>query len=279
MKKTIIINKNGQEGFLECTWSDNDISVLSGFENRREFNLDSTYILELLSAKKPNLKPYKMCEAKFSKSGVTFSGSVSHKTLSGYGYIPLDIDTFVITERKINSSVFTPFIKAFTGLVWNVDSKYNQNICTAIESAKEKLESIKPRDISPEYIEAKEKYLKIINSELLKYNGTDLMPAPYKWYFVNGGQPVLNLSSLKHALFNPEVCESIYENGGYYMGIYNNHIALACAILDVDMMFFNMQDVSQVIYDTKHEKRYSTVGIVLEDDGQYFEKILAIETK
>ncbi len=264
---------------LECTWGDNSISVLCNFENNLEFDERSTYILELLSAKKPHLKPYKISEAKFSKGGVSFSGDVSHKTLSGYGYIPLDIDTFVITERKLSDTDFKPFIKAFTGLVWNVDAKYEVYVCGAVEVAKEKLESMKSHGASAEFKRVKEEYLDKINTILKNYRNEKYMPMPYKWFFVDGGQPICDLSSLKHALFNPGVNESVYQNGGYYMGIYENHLAVACKIFDTDMPFYTLNDVAKIIYDGQNGHKYCAVGISLENDGQYFEKILAIGTK
>ncbi len=279
MKKTIILNKDYYNGILEYTLTGDTLSVMCNFENALSFDGKATYILELHSAKKPHLKPYKISEAKFTGASVSFSGKVSEKALASYGYIPLDIDTFVITERKLSDTDFKVFIKAFTGLIWDVDAKYKNLEPSALENAKEKLENIKKRAGDENYEKLKQHYLNKIEKALEAHTETKDFPPPYRWYFIKGLQPVCSLSALKHTLFNPLVSENIFQAGGYYMGIYNNHLAIALKTVNCDMPFTNLSDVAQNFFDTANTHKYCAVGILLENDGQYFEKILAIGTK
>lgn len=279
MKKILILNKDYYNGILEYTLTGDTLSVMCNFENALSFDVKATYILELHSAKKPHLKPYKICEAKFTGASASFSGNVSEKVLASYGYIPLDIDTFVITERKLSDTDFRVFIKAFTGLIWDVDAKYKGMKVSALENAKEKLESIKKRAGDENYEKLKQHYLNKIEKALKAHTEIKDFPQPYKWYFIKGLQPICSLSALKHALFNPLVSEGIFQAGGYYMGIYNNHLAIALKTENCDMPFTNLADVEQNFFDAQNTHKYCTVGILLEDDGQYFEKILAIGTK
>lgn len=280
MKTTIILTKGKSEGVLECIRADGFITVNCRFANKGEFKPDCDYILYLYSAKKPSHLPYAIAEGVFKNNDVLFNGKVNGDILQKYGYVSLDIDTYVICERKYGEAKYNLFAKGFTGLIWNVDTRVMQMSDSSINGAKKTLAEMKNTNDIAKSAKTRDKYIKQINEKLSGFSRISFFPPPYEWFFINKCEPIYNLSSLKHALFVPSAADAVYNNGGYYMGIYQNHLAIAVKMQNNNIPLSTLNDVAQIIKknnDGENIDKYCAAGIFLDDDGQYFEKILAIE--
>lgn len=270
--KTLIFIPSDDEvnGYMELTERENGIKIKYGF-TLAEQEEGVIYKLYGLSAKKPFGTPVVIDTIEFKDNLAQSERELTLASLGERGYLPEEINTFVLVKKNFTTADVKVAAKCFAGLVWEVDGAFENTgevkVISPLRRGTEALEKIKKRTQTTDANVHKIWLKRIENAvrDFEKFN-TDIS-GKYEWYRINSMIPPVNLPAYRHLLFVTEVMESVYKNGFYLFGNGKyGHTALAVIAKSVNP-FINADDCSKKIND------FYTVGVLLAPDGQYFEKI------
>ena len=260
--ETIILNAVSAEieGIVECTKKDNLLMVQYSLISKER---PRVMRLKALSSKKPCNTPVKIDVPVFERGRAWGKKEISLSELAMSGYVPRDIDTFVLTfEDKSQTRIAAT---GFGGLRWDISYQIDR-ICDQKEknpvySGGKLLEKLKAEKDS-----AKDKS-EIIRA--LSHAGKSLEKVKenplngYNWYRFDKRVYPLGLSIFTHITENMDNCRE----GAILIGIKGDGHTAVAVKGNKDNPFATALDCSV------HINGYWIVGVCFKEDGQYFERI------
>jgi len=264
--KTVILTpvNSGVDGVVEYCEKDGKLLVNYQINNKKKKGI---LRLAAMSSKKPNNCALSVDVPDFSKYPATGRAEISSLQLACMGYVPRDIDTFVLFCK--NEKGIETVCVGFRSLLWDISYPIDRLCYISREEIPQKtlnlLESIKnPMPCTKTYKEVVEKVFRQI-SELAYVQ--DCPVEGYDWHKLNVPEETIELSSVRHLVETERFLKAYQKSRILLVGKKNKNILALALKYNGHNPFDNAEDCALKKGD------YWIVGILLEEDGQYFAKI------
>ncbi len=253
------------DGVVEYFIKDEKLCIRYSLNCRDSFKQGRLWAM---SASKPGNMPFCIDFPRFAGECASGSRDISSVELGVLGYLPGDIDTFALTYG-FGTSVHIGAI-GYRYLKWNISYSIgrilkNENK-NPVSNAAELLCRLKKPSVDSSYYRALQKSVMALGQKLPKCNQSPL--AGYEWYHFKGEVYPLNISIYKHLTQTSQeaFCRDFQKRLLFGVGG-NGHTALACKTNGANP-FENAADCAV------KTGCFWVVGVWLNFDGQYFEKII-----
>lgn len=250
------------EGVAEYFIKGNTLSVKYDINSKDEARIMH---LVALSSKKPLNMPYKLKTPVFYGKRASGKEEIPSMDLAILGYDPKDIDTFALLFK--NKGKFYIASIGFSSLAWDINLalKRLEENSNPVEKAQKLLCKIKRSDFDISlYKKATDSVLAF---EMKKTKSAEMPMEDYRWYDIDENFYIPEISAIGHITQSIEFLEDLGEDKRFLMGIKDkSHIAIGIKHTG-ENPFSNAPDCAV------KKGGFWVVGILLKEDGQYFEKI------
>ncbi len=262
--ETVILRPYGSEvqGVAEYFIKGNTLSVKYDINTE-----DETRLMHLvaLSSKKPLNMPYKLKTPVFYGKRASGKEEIPSMDLALLGYDPKDIDTFSLLFKRHGKFHIASI--GFSSLSWDINLalKRMEENSNPVEKAQKLLCKIKRPDFNISLYKSALDSISAFEKEAKK--SKEIPMEDYRWYEEDAGFSISGISAIDHLTQRVEFLEDFGEDKKYLVGIKDKtHIAIGIKHTG-ENPFLNAPDCAV------KKGEFWIAGILLKEDGQYFEKI------